>query len=470
MRVLFLIPPRTTTLNRDFAATQLVPSVGIASMIGGVIREFPDVTFLDAYAEGLTPDAAVRRILDFRPDLVAMSALTIQVHDAAETARALKGVDPRIRVVVGGPHTSKIPEETLREFPVFDFAAAGEGEGIMRELLPALRDGGRTDNIPGLYSVEEGNVVSGGARPYITDLNSLEFPDWKHFNWDAYCASFRLKKQKYREISVSINRGCPFDCIFCSKIMGSRLRKRSIHRVIEEIQRNVRDFGANQILFTDETFTVDRAGVAELCESIIREGLHEKISWIADTRPDMVDEELLTLIKRSGCFFICFGADSVSDETLKYMKKNADAASIYNAIRLSRKCGLTTQAAYIMGLPTDSPASIRETVRGALAVNSDFATFSILVPYPGTKIMEMAEKGEGLVLLTKDWRLYGKQLGNALETSRLSRPVLEKLQRRAYYRYYLRPSKIFNIFRIADVRVVLLYFIAHLLRKIGLSK
>lgn len=467
IRTLFIVPPQTTLLNRDSAATQVVPLVGISSIIGNIQAEFPEIGFLDAFAEKLSLDQTLKRISDFKPDVLAFSCLTIQINDAADVAGAVKSSGGAI-TVVGGPHASRNPVDTLKEFPCFDFTIAGEGEETTAELLRALRDNGETSEIKGLYSLRDGEPVTGGVRPYIDNLDALALPEWKHFNFDAYCASFRLKSAGIRELCVSINRGCPFNCIFCSKIMGDRVRKRSVPSVIGEIQRDIRDFGARQILFTDETFTVDRNGVAELCESMIREGLNKQVSWIADTRPDMVDEELIALMKKAGCFFLCFGADSTDDSALKYLKKNARAANIYTAVRMCRKHGLLTQAAYILGLPTDTVESAKQNARNAIKVDSDFATFSILVPYPGTKVMEMAEKGEeGLVLLTKDWRLYGKQLGFAMETKTLNRKKLEKLQRAAYYRYYLRPRKIRNVFKIADVRMVFFYFISHMLKLLG---
>lgn len=470
MKTLFLIPPRTSGFNRDFAATQSVPSIGLAYIIAAVQKEFPDVALIDAWAEKLTLRETAARAAAFAPDLIAVSALTIQICEAAETVAEIKKAVPGARAIVGGPHASKIPADTLREFAAFDFAGAVEGEEITLELLRALRDGAAVDAVPGLYSRRGGEVVSGGPRPYIADVDALGFPEWKHFDPGAYCASFRLKSQGIREIPVHINRGCPFNCVFCAKIMGGKLRKRTIPRVVEEIERNTVDFGARQIIFTDETFTVDRGGVTALCESLIARGLHKKIEWTCDTRPDKVDEELIALMKRAGCFFMCFGADSVSDETLAAMNKNIAAHNIFSAVRMCRAHGIETQAAYIIGAPTDTAESVRGNIRGALKVNTDFATFSIMVPYPGTKIMEMAERGEGgLRLLSKDWRLYGKQLGYALETAALSRRDLEKLQREAYSRYYLRPKKIANIFRIADLRVIFLYALAHLLRRLGIA-
>jgi radical SAM superfamily enzyme YgiQ (UPF0313 family) len=470
MRILFLIPPKTTILNRDFAATQLVPSVGVASMIGNIQNDFPETGFIDAFAERQPLKAAVNRIMEFKPDVVAMSALTTQINDAGQAAAELKKLDGRVKILVGGPHTSKIPEYTLREFPAFDYTAAGEGEEIVKELLASLRDGAPTDGIKGLYTLRNGEIVTAGPRLFMEDLDDLEFPEWKHFNWSAYCASFRLKWHGIREIPVSINRGCPFNCIFCAKIMGDKVRKRKIPAVIEEIERDIADFGARQILFTDETFTVDRKGVVELCENLLKKNLNKKISWLCDTRPDMLDEELAGLMAKAGCFCICFGADSVSDQALRYVNKKTAGSNIFNATKICRKHGIITQAAYILGLPTDTVESIKTNVRGALKANSDFATFSILVPFPGTKMMEMAKSGtDGLTLLSEDWRLYGKQLGYAMETKNLDRKNLENLQRNAYFKYYLRPGKIFNIFKITEIKIVFLYFVAHFFKVLGIT-
>jgi len=438
--------------------------------MGNIRKEFPEIGLIDAFAEKLTEEQTIARIADFNPDILAFSCLTTQISDAAQLTEDLRKGGSKALSVVGGPHVSRNAEDTLREFPCFDHTISGEGEETMLELLRAARDGSSAAGIKGLYSLADGEILTGGPRPYIENLDALEFPDWTPFKFDAYCASFRLKSLGIRELCVSINRGCPFNCIFCSKIMGNKIRKRSIPRVIEEIEKDIRDFGAKQILFTDETFSIDRDTVMELCETMIRKNIHKQISWVADTRPDMVDDELIALMKKSNCYCLSFGADSTDDSVLRYLKKNARAANIYTAIKMCAKHGLRTQAAYILGLPADTEQSIKNNIRGALKVNSDFATFSILVPYPGTKIMEMAESGtDGLVLLTKDWRLYGKQLGCALETKNLNRKKLEKLQRSAYYRYYLRPSRIRNIFEIADPKKIFFYFISHLLRLFGIK-
>ena len=448
----------------------MAPYPGIATIIGCVQEEFPQVDWVDAYAERLGLAGTVRRIREFGPDVVAAAAYTTQMHEAAATARAVRAAGLKAKFVVGGPHTSRIPEESAREFPEFDYIAAGEGEGIVLDLLRALRNGESADNIPGIYCLRGNEVVSGGRREFIQDLDAMPLPEWKHVRWDAHCAIFALRRERIRETAICFNRGCPFNCIFCAKIMGNKVRRRSCDAVVEQMRRDVSEYGAQQILFTDETFTIDRDRSVELFEKIIRAGLPKKTRWVCITRPDKLDEELISLMKRSGCHGMCLGADSVFDETLEFMNKSTKAENIFSAIRLCRKHGILTEAGYIIGLPTDTAASVKRMIAGAVAADSDFATFAILVPYPGTKIMDMAERGDqGLRLLSKDWRHYGKQLGCAMETDNLSRSKLEKLQRTAYYRFYLRPRKFFNAMRMADLKVVFLYLAAHILRRLGVK-
>ena len=227
-------------------------------MIGCAQAEFPEIGWLDAYAERLGLDAAVRRIMDFAPDVVAVSAYTTQIHEAADTARALKKAGSNAKIIVGGPHTSKLPVGTALEFPEFDYVAAGEGEAMIIGFLRALRDGAPAENIPGIYRLRGGEVLSGGECAYIEDLDSLPFPEWRHVNWDSHCAIFTLRGERMRETAVWVNRGCPFNCIFCAKIMGNKVRKRSLAAVVEQVKRDVADYGARQVLFTDETVSDGR--------------------------------------------------------------------------------------------------------------------------------------------------------------------------------------------------------------------
>jgi anaerobic magnesium-protoporphyrin IX monomethyl ester cyclase len=468
-RVLFLIPPQTSRMRRDFASSHLAPSLGVASIIGSVRRDFSDVGFIDAHAGRLSLGKTVKRVLDFKPDVLAVSALTIQINDAADVVATLKKAGLKAQVIIGGPHASKIPEETLREFPCFDFAGAGEGEELMREFLAAIGAGGDGSSIRGLYARRDNAVASPENRPFIDDLDALPFPDWSQIRWENYRALFALKSHGIREVPVAFTRGCPFQCIFCAKIMGNRVRKRSVARVVEEIERDVDLYQARQILFTDETFTVDRASIIALSEEMRRRSLEKKISWICNTRPDLADEELLTHMRDAGCGLINFGVDSLEEESLRAMNKGSSIENAFQAVRTCRKLGIRTEAAYLLGMPTDTKDSIRKTIRAAAKIDSDFATFAILVPFPGTEIMDMAEKGEGgLVLLSRDWRLYGKQLGHALETRNLNRRALEALQRAAYYHFYLRPRRILSIFRLTDIRIVY-YLFAHALTRLGIG-
>jgi len=464
MRTLFHVPPRVFSQQLDFASREVVPPIGIASMIGQIQEVFPEVGVLDAYAERLSREETLRRIEAFRPDVLAVSAFTMMIHDAAAIAADAKARIPGLKVIAGGPHPSKLPEQTLREFPSLDFVAVGEGEALIVDFLTALRDGESTDGIGGLYTLRDGRVVTAGERPAIEDLDSLQFPEWRRFRLDNYNPVSRMPFRKVRQIPVSMNRGCPFSCIFCAKIMGDKVRKRSVARVIEEIERVVLLHGAGQILFTDETFTIDREQVLHLCESMIQHGLHRRISWLCETRTDMVDGELLRMMKRAGCFYIVFGGEATTDDSLDYMRKGASREDLFRALGLCKKHGLRTLTTYIIGFPYHDRRMIREIAESAIKAGGDAALFPILTPLPGTEIARMAEAGDqGLILLTKDWRAYGKQFGRAMETEKMNRRQLERAQLEAYFRFYLRPSKILGLLMLVDFGAALTFLKAGVL-------
>jgi radical SAM superfamily enzyme YgiQ (UPF0313 family) len=435
-------------------------------MMGNLRGRFSDVTFMDFAAEGVSLKNAVGRAAREPWDVVGITAITAQIHDAAALAEGLKRKQPKTQVIVGGPHSSKVPEQTLEEFPAFDYAAVGEGEELIVEFLSALRDGRPTDSIPNLYSRRDGQIAFGGPRPFITDLDALQFPDWSQCRWSAYRGTYRWGFEKVRELPVSVNRGCPFNCIFCARFMGDQLRRRSVERVIEEIERNIIDYSMRQILFTDETFSIDYGQVSRLCEMLIGRDLNRKTDWVANTRPDMVDEPLIKLMAESGCAIMAFGADNTSDQLLETANKQMGGHHIFQAIRWCRQYGVRSQAAYIIGLPQDTEESVRRNIEeAAIRADSDCATFSILVPYPGTKVWEMAQRGEGnLVLLSRDWREYGKQQGGAMESRQLPRKKLEECHSRAYRRFYFRPRKLLSLFRVARVPRLALSLVYHRVR------
>ena len=256
--------------------------------------------------------------------------------------------------------------------------------------------------------------------------------------------------RKKLEFPLLSGRGCPYQCVFCQRVLGSKVRLRSVSNVVDEIEYDL-ELGAKSIFFVDETFTISKKRTIDLCNEILQRGLNDEISWWFQTRVDLVDREILSKVKEAGCRLVNFGVESANSEILKKIKKDVTIAQTKKAFKVAREVGLKTEMNLIFGLPYDTTDTITESINLMMQINPDYVTIGILVPFPGTEVSLMAKKGEGgLKLISTDWGTYGKQLGSALELDSINRSELNMYQSKAYSKFYFRPSRIRNLFELVS--------------------
>ncbi len=426
-----------------------MPLLGIGYLAAWLREKKYTVAIVDAMFDKLTRDECVERILLHNPRMLCITAMTHEINRAAELAEKLETRGWQGWVVVGGPHCSALPARTLEEYPVFDFAITGEGERTLSELagyllrkkIPIEQANGRIDElipevserlkvIKGLVWRNAGSSNVNEPRPWIRDLDKLPFPAW-----DLYG-----RAELYQ---IYASRGCPFQCVFCMRVLGEQVRYRSPEKVVDEFEWVVNTFHPKRIDFSDETFTLKREWTESICDELIRRGLHKRMPWFANGRVNTVDVPLLRKMKEAGCVRLGFGIESGNPEILKAAQKATTIEQIEKAIAACKEVGLEMEAFYILGFPGETKETARDTIRLAARLNTTTAAFGIMVPYPGTRIAEMAEKGEGgYRMLSHDWSDFDKHLGNAMELETLSRRELESLQARAYLWFYLRNFRI----------------------------
>ena len=231
---------------------------------------------------------------------------------------------------------------------------------------------------------------------------------------------------------LETSRGCPYPCTFCFKDMvGSRYRTKSIKRVMEEIDYVVTGFNVRNFFFHDGELTLKKDRTMELCDAIIRSG-HD-ISWACQSRADTIDGELADAMKRAGCRLICLGIEAGSDESLKKVKKGITLEQIRKGVRAARKAGIETAGFFIIGLPEDDRESVNKTIGFARSLPLDYATFQIMTPYPATPVYEQY-KGHFKERFPKSCSL------------KLTVEELEKLKKKAFIGFYLRPVYIARTF------------------------
>jgi len=424
------------------------PHLGLASIAAVLQEAGAEVAIFDGT---LTPSEKDWReqVAAFRPGLVGLSAYTCQVKAAHELSLVAKSVSPGVRTVVGGPHPTALPAETLREFPAFDYAVQGEGEAPLRQLMVAGNDPRAVAQIPGL-SFRRGPDIQTIPPGAAIDLDTLPRPAWDLFDLRRYCSMAFLKGDLLdgtRSFRVESTRGCPHRCSFCSHVLGRKLRKRSVNRVIDDIRELQRRYGARSITFAADTFSVDRPYALALCEALAR--LDPPIQWFCGTRPDCLDPELMVAMRRAGCDSIGLGLESGSQEVLDTVQKGLRLEQSTTVVRQLKRLGFVVTANFILGLPPDTRATMAQTIDLALALDVDYATFTLFTPFPGAQLTQFVEQTEGYAVLTRDWDLFDTQSPRYL----IAHPTLpgwqvELLHKWAYARFYLRPAHFWKLRRI----------------------
>ncbi|HUT35671.1 MAG TPA: radical SAM protein [Planctomycetota bacterium] len=328
-------------------------------------------------------------LVEARPDLVGFTALTPSIRQAGELAARARELLPSAKLIVGGFHASMEPEQTLRDYPAFDYLCIGEGEETLAELCGRLQDGQSPEGIAGLAWRKGEAVELGPPRGRIADLDLLPSPHG-FYGLEHYLESGSFTYQYgYRCASVIASRGCPFRCRFCS-IPGKYVHQ-SVERLADEIAELLRR-GADGVFFRDSTFTIRRDWVLAFCEAVRQRRM--RFHWIANARPDLVDDELLAAMKRAGCFALCYGVESGRDSVLDYYGKDHTVEDTRRAVAATKRAGIRVIAYFMLGAPIETRADIEASHQFARELGAERTIWKIFAPLPGCEIYnELKAKG-----------------------------------------------------------------------------
>jgi radical SAM superfamily enzyme YgiQ (UPF0313 family) len=323
-------------------------------------------------------------------DLVAVSAITStspQSYALADSARAAGAV-----VVLGGTHTSFMPEEGLQHA---DFVVRGEGEFAFQELVDAIRRGEGFEQIQNLtYRAEGGRIVHNPERPKIPNLDVNPIPDYRLIEgWKPGGV-----------VSIATSRGCPFSCTFCSVpgMYGHAFRTHSIERVLEELRVH-RD--SRYTFFADDIFTANKKRVKELLRRMVAHDLTP--TWGAQVRTETVDDpELLQLMRDANCFNVYVGFESINPRTLKLFQKKQDLAKIERAIERFHAHDIRIHGMFVVGSDEDDLETIDATAEFALAHDIDSVQFMILTPIPGSPDWDTLYARGDRYVINRNWTFY----------------------------------------------------------------
>lgn len=437
MKIVFATPPvsREDCYGPLKEAGSAAPALGLL-LLAAVARDLGHVVLvLDGVAMGLDEATFDTRLGNFSPDILALSATTFTVTAAAVTAERAKRTRPQLVTIIGGPHVSAVPEETMQRFDAFDMAVVGEGEATLAELLTALGKGQMLTDVAGLMVRCGKGVKITAPRAPIADLDSLLLPAWELL--DGFPQRYSPAPFKVRQLpatSLVSSRGCPNHCVFCDRsVFGDQCRFHSAESVVMMVRTLHERFGVREICFEDDTFVTHRSRLVEICNRLI--DLQLDITWNCLARVNQVTTETLALMRRAGCWQVSFGIESGSQPVLDTICKNTTLAQIREAVAMTRNAGLRAKGFFILGHPGETPVTLRETIEFALTLPLNDISVSLMTPFPGTELHRRAAE---FGVMDSDW-----QRMNLLTTTfipyGLTADELLNAQHELLRRFYLRP-------------------------------
>ena len=401
---------------------QMAAQIGIGYLLAAAKKENLKAEFIDMVAYETSVNSLLDYIEEKKPSVVGFSAFTVQVKSAGNIADKIKDRFPEIKIGLGGPHATAMPKETLDEFKGFDFVVCGEGEKIIPQLLNS-----KLSEIKGVITRGKKDL----SYDRIQNLDELAFPAWEKFDLSRYPGADPHGTNQ--ELLLSTSRGCANNCVFCARPYGKNRIYRSNESILGELERNIKDFGCEAVNFCDETFTANIEYSSELFNEFIKRGLNKKIRWSCETRVDTATPELFKLMKTAGCYYIFFGFESGDDDMLKKAGKGFNVERIKKSIGWAKDADIVCAGSFILGLPGETEETARKSIELAKELDIYSTTFPIAVPFPGTVMRKMAERGQsGLKILTNNWDDYGKQYPGVMESNTLSINRLRELQNIAY--------------------------------------
>ncbi|MFC1515997.1 B12-binding domain-containing radical SAM protein [Thermodesulfobacteriota bacterium] len=368
-----------------------LPHLGLL-MLGAVLREAGyRAHILDASARNLNYAETLEEIKKIKPDLVGFTAVTPSILKAAKMASMIKAYDSSLPIMVGGPHVTAIPEETLKTYPVFDYGIVGEGDVTIVETVDALSAGRKPTSVPGVVFRENNRIRFAPQRPPVKNLDDLPFPAWDLLDGfpDQYTPAL-FKYIRLPSTHIISARGCPFKCIFCDTAVFSRqVRFHSPEYVLEMIRFLVEKYQMKEIIFEDDQFLLKKDRVWEVCEGLLNADLD--ITWSCSGRVSSVDDPvLLGLMKQSGCWQINYGIESASQKILDFARKAITVEQVEKAVRLTHEAGILAKGYFIFGLPHETEKTMEKTIQFAKRIPLTDISVFMLTPFPGSRVYDIA--------------------------------------------------------------------------------
>ena len=379
----------------------------------------------------------IEDIASFLPDIIFISTTTGSIYNDLKLINDIKKQYSNITFILKGALFFDADLSILEKLDLsnVDFLVGGEVEFILDKLLLALNENTSLHHINGIFFKQNTKWIKTSFSTWEQDISSLPFPNHSIFESKKYIRPDTREPQ----ITITTSRGCNSACSFCLTpiISGTKVRFRTPENIVAEIKSIIKNNNINNFFFRSDTFTIDKDWVTKLCQLIIDENLENKISWVANSRAYPLDEEVLLLMKKAGCWLVAVGFESGDPITLNKIRKGTTIEHNLRAAQMIKSAGLELYGFFMIGFPWDDHKSINRTREHIFKLAPDYLEVHIATPYYGTKLLEDFKE---LNLLNFDPLGTSYFQTHTSGTMHLSKAELESIHRNLLLKYHIQPS------------------------------
>lgn len=444
-KIFFIYPPAGKFLRGEdrcqsdveaSAATNERAPLDIMQMAGVLKSMKIECLFMDCEMELKTWEDFSDALKSFKPDCLIVSTTNASVLKDLKACDMAKSVNPEIVTIMKGALFYQLPLEVLKmkEFNNLDIALRIEPDTLLKPLVNGIT---HLKDIKSIFYQENGEWLDTGIGPFLSDLDTLPLPDRSIIRNELY-----IRPDTGNPMTViQTSRGCPFQCLYCltPRMSGNTVRHRSAENIVSEIEECVLKYGISNFFLRADTFTVNKSLTLELCRLILEKKL--KVQWVANSRTNTIDEEMVAEMKKAGCNLIAFGFEVGTNEAKKKIKKGSTVEQDIKARDLCKKHGIPVFGFFMMGFPWETREDIQKTVDYMFSLNCEFIELHLATPFIGTELYNIAIE-EGLIQKESDVIGHTYFSNPSAGTKFLSTLDLLEIRKQALRNYYLRPSYI----------------------------
>lgn len=445
MNILLVKPPSI--------GDHIQPPLGLGYLASSV-KEKHNVRILDMLKQGISVRSFKAYLAGSHFDVIGFQLYTIDLKAVKQLLSVVREVLPEAITVIGGPHPTVCPDETLNLYEgLADYLFIGEAEASFPQFLEQVNGGSAFSNVPGLCWRNNGQIVKNPPAALLSDLDKLPILSWDLIKPEEYPPAQHGAFYKNFPIAPIITtRGCPYRCSFCSApvLSGGKIRKRAVSSVMEEIFLLYKTHGIREIHIVDDNFSCDKNHAKSILQAIIDSGMKISLAFPNGLRIETLDDELVGLMKKCGVYLISLGIESGSDRILGLMNKSLKVGTTVMKVELIRNSGIDMAGFFVLGFPGETEKDIEETIELSIRLPLIRANYFDFLPLPGTAIYkELLQKGE---LSHIDWEHFFF-MSAPYSPAGITRERLRQLQKKAFWRFYMRPKIIIkNISQIQSPR------------------